>query len=108
MEVIDHTGGLLRRKDLVKTDLHCTECSKYFVASIDHNVEGNHIIECPWCRHEHCRVITAGMVTGDRWDSRYQRVDVPKRSVWRSQDLPIATSSASAFIRDMWLNRDAE
>jgi len=37
---------------------------------LDFEIDGNHVLECPECGHEHCRVITDGKITGDRWDSR--------------------------------------
>lgn len=89
----------------VRTDMNCTECSKNFVAQLDMSLDGNHVIECPYCGHEHCRVVTGGKVTGDRWESRRQRVDVDKRCVWKSDSQPIMTSTASAFIREAWLGR---
>ena len=88
-----------------RTDLHCHDCDKNFIARLDHSVMGNHVIECPYCGHEHCRVITKGEVTGDRWDSRYGKVEVSNRSIWKHDSIPAVTSSASAFMRDLWLNR---
>lgn len=90
----------------VRTDMGCNECRKSFVATLDFALTGNHIVECPYCGHEHCRVIEGGAVTEERWSSRYQRVDVDKRSVWKCDSRPIVTSTAAAFIREMWLNRD--
>lgn len=95
---------VLKSKSLTRSDMHCTECNKLFIASLDMALDGNHIIECPYCRHEHCRVVDGGKVTEERWSSRHQRVDVPARRVWKSDKQPIATSTASAFIRDRWLN----
>lgn len=89
----------------VRTDMNCTNCGKNFIAQLDMGLDGNHVVECPHCGHEHCRVITNGVVTGDRWESRMQRVDVDKRCVWKSDSQPIVTSSAAAFIREAWLNR---
>lgn len=48
-----------------RTSLWCHECKKDFVALLDYSLTGNHIIECPHCGHEHCRVIEGGTVTGD-------------------------------------------
>lgn len=92
-------------KEPIRTDLNCTNCSKNFIAQLDFGLDGNHIVECPYCGHEHCRVIEKGVVTEDRWSSRYQRVDVDKRCVWKSDSQPIITSTASAYIRELWLNR---
>lgn len=89
----------------VRTDLQCTHCSKKFIATLDHGLEGNHVVECPYCGHEHCRVIKDGKVTSDRWESRLQRIDVAKRCVWKADSQPIVTSTAASFIRDLWLNR---
>lgn len=90
---------------MVRTSLYCHECTKNFLARVDFDIDGNHIIECPHCGHEHCRVIEAGKITGDRWDSRHGRVSVEKRNVWKHTDLKIETSLASAFLRERWLNR---
>lgn len=92
-------------KDPVRTDMNCTNCHKNFIAQLDMGIDGNHIVECPYCGHEHCRVIKGGKVTGDRWSSRSQRVNVEKRCVWKCDSRPIVTSSAAAFIRNAWLNR---
>ena len=86
--------------------MNCTECGKNFIAQLDMAVDGNHIVECPYCGHEHCRVIRAGVVSGDRWDSREQRVDVESRCVWKSDSMPAFTTTAAQFIRDKWLNRE--
>lgn len=90
----------------IRTDMDCTECRRMFIATLDFSLDGNHIIECPWCSHEHCRVIEKGKVTGERWDSRVQRVNVEKRCVWKSDSRPAVTSTAAAFLRERWLNRD--
>lgn len=88
-----------------RTDMNCTNCSKNFIAELDYSVDGNHVVECPYCGHEHCRVIHDGEVTGDRWESRENRVDVDARCVWKADSQPIATSTAASYIRDVWLNR---
>jgi DNA-directed RNA polymerase subunit RPC12/RpoP len=95
--------------DPVRTDMNCTDCGKSFIATLDFGVDGQHVVECPHCAHEHCRVIEKGQVTGDRWESRNEnhlpRVEVEKRCVWKSQTIPAVTSTAAAYIRDRWLNR---
>ena len=88
----------------VKTDLYCHDCNKTFIARIDYDIDGNHVVECPFCGHEHCRTIKDGKVTGDRWDSRANTTKVEKRNVWKATDLKIGTTSASAFLMEKWLN----
>ncbi len=91
------------------TVMDCHECHKQFVALLDYSVNGNHVIECAHCGHEHCRVIENGKITEDRWSSRYgsdkDRDGIKARRVWKSNVLPAQTSSASEFIRQRWLER---
>lgn len=91
----------------VKTDLYCHDCNKHFIARIDYDIDGQHVIECPHCGHEHCRVIKDGIVTGDRWEGRngVRRIDVEKRNVWKSDDRVLTTTTTSHFLRERWLNR---
>lgn len=92
-----------------RTVMDCHECSKQFVALLDYSIEGNHIVECPNCGHEHCRVIEKGKVTEDRWSSRHgsdkDRDGIKVRRVWKHNDLAMQTSSASNFIRERWMER---
>ena len=96
--------ALLENDGITRTDMHCSECSKHFIGELDFSINGNHIIECPMCGHEHCRVILEGKITSDRWSTRQQRVDAKSRRVWNSSVQQMQTSATSAFIRDKWLN----
>ena len=92
-----------------RTEMNCHACSKNFVAELDFDISGNHIIECPHCGHEHCRTIKDGKITEARWHSRnvneYNSTRVSARSTWKSSVIQAQTSSVSAFLRDRWLNR---
>lgn len=91
---------------LTRTDMNC-ECGKNFIAKLDFSLNGNHIVECPYCGHEHCREIVNGKVTSERWDSHNTgpRIMVDQRCVWKSDSQPIVTTTAAAFLRDLWLNK---
>jgi len=52
------------------TEFYCHECDGYIRVELDYDLNGNHVVECPKCGHEHCRVIKDGKVTSDRWDQR--------------------------------------
>lgn len=91
-------------KGLCRTDMHCHECGKNFLARLDFDIEGNHEIECPICGHIHYRVIEKGVVTGERWNSKYSTHKVSGRNVWKHTDLVMRTTSAAEFLRDLWLN----
>jgi DNA-directed RNA polymerase subunit RPC12/RpoP len=87
-----------------RTDMYCTECGKDFIAEIDYSVDGNHIIVCPLCGHLHHRVVQGGRVTEDRHGSG-GFIEV-KSKTWAAPSAPIGTSSASAFLRRKWLEKD--
>lgn len=95
-------GGIQR------TEIHCHNCSKGFVAALDMDINGNHVIECPHCGHEHCRKIKDGKITGDRWDGRNCDDDVviKARSVWKSSVIQAETSTVAHHIRERWLNKE--
>lgn len=89
-----------------RTDLWCHACDRSFLALIDFRLDGNHQIECPRCGHVHYRVIKNGIATSDRFDSDQRATHaVPTRHAWRSASQPVASSTVSHFLRDLWLNR---
>lgn len=89
-----------------RTDMHCHECSKNFIAELDYDINGDHVIECPHCGHEHCRRIKDGEITDARWDGRNAGKNVIRaKSVWKSSVIQAQTSTVASFIRDRWINR---
>lgn len=91
-----------------RTELHCHECSKMFIAELDFDINGDHVIECAHCGHEHCRTIKDGKITDHRWGGRNggQGNVVSARSTWKSSVIQAKTSSVSHFLRERWLNRE--
>ena len=53
-----------------RQELYCHECGNYVQFDLDVSINGNHVLTCPECGHEHCRVVKDGEVTDIRWDSR--------------------------------------
>jgi len=53
-----------------RQELWCHECQRYVQFDIDISLNGNHVIKCPNCGHEHCRVVNNGRITEARWDRR--------------------------------------
>lgn len=90
---------------LIRTDLYCHQCDKNFIAMLDYGVNGNHMIRCPRCHHIHCRVITDGLITDDRWDSKADQINVDTSRIWTAADFRGSTYSAAHYIRDSWLQR---
>jgi len=91
-----------------RTEMHCHNCSKSFVAELDLDINGNYVIECAHCGHEHCRTIKNGKITESRWEGRNDgdSTRVSGRSVWKSSVIQAQTSSVAAHIRERWLNRE--
>lgn len=103
------TELLVKESGQTKTHLYCHHCTGNFLALLDYDIDGQHVVECPHCGHEHCRVIKGGLVTDDRWNGRNgNRIDVEKRNVWKHNVLQIQTTSASHFLREKWLQRYRE
>jgi DNA-directed RNA polymerase subunit RPC12/RpoP len=89
-----------------RTEMHCHNCSKQFVAELDFDINGEHVIECPHCGHEHWRKIENGKITSARWGrGGNDGTAVSKATVWKSSVIAAQTSTVSAFIRERWLNR---
>jgi len=53
-----------------RQEIYCHECQNYVQFDIDVELEGNHILNCPNCGHEHCRVVEKGKITDVRWGQR--------------------------------------
>lgn len=72
-----------------RQEIHCHNCDKWVQFEIDLDLDGNHVLNCPNCDHEHCRVVRKGVITDIRWDSR----NGPTYTV-----IATSTSSASAYV----------
>ncbi len=59
-----------RTLGIERQELWCHDCGKYVQFDMDLSLNGNHVLNCPNCNHEHCRVVKNGIITGIRWDSR--------------------------------------
>ncbi len=53
-----------------RQELHCHNCDQYVQFDLDTSIDGNHVLNCPNCEHEHCRVVKNGKITDIRWDQR--------------------------------------
>lgn len=60
--------------EIARSREHCHACNKDMVIELDLSLNGNHVIECPHCGHEHYRRVENGRVTSDRWGSANRQV----------------------------------
>lgn len=56
--------------NIERQEIHCHACNQYVQFNMDLSMNGNHVLKCPNCGHEHCRVVKDGKITDDRWDTR--------------------------------------
>ena len=110
--------GLEKHEGHARSDVHCTSCGKTFVTLLDYGTDGYHRITCPYCGHIHWRKIVGGIITEDRADGLDSDgnegpgridglpiIDVTRASTWPTKRQDRYNSTASAFMRDLWLNR---
>lgn len=102
-----------------RQELWCHECQNYVQFDIDVGLNGNHVIVCPECGHEHCRVVENGRVTEVRWDSRNNGMSnmqtymttgmtATTTSTYATYTANTGTDSASsAFTYGAWMNLTA-
>lgn len=90
-------------------EIHCHECNNYVRFILDLLTDGNHVLNCPICKHEHCRVVKDGRITDVRWDSRNGPTIQVTNYVGTSSTGGFATYSgstvaSSSFLYNSWLS----
>lgn len=95
----------IETKSTARTDIHCHNCSKGFIAQLDFSINGNHKVICPRCGHVHYRGIKDGVITEERWNPDYPTTEVSPACTWTPTVIEQPCSTAAQFIRDAWLNR---
>jgi DNA-directed RNA polymerase subunit RPC12/RpoP len=71
-----------------RQEIHCHNCDKYVQFDIDTSLNGRHVLNCPECGHEHCRIVKDGVITDERWDSRNANI-----GTMQTYQIAIATTS---------------
>ena len=80
-----------------RQEIYCHNCGKYVQFDINVSLNGNHVLPCPVCGHEHCRVVKDGEITGERWAQRNgPTIQVTTRTVTYSIQSNVSTDFASA------------
>jgi hypothetical protein len=51
-------------------EIHCHNCNRYVQFPIDLSLNGRHVLNCPNCGHEYCRIVNRGVISEERWDTR--------------------------------------
>ena len=84
-----------------RNELHCHACDKYVQFIVDQSLDGNHVLNCPNCGHEHCRVVKNGLITGERWDSRNGPTYYIASSATSFTNISACTVTSSAYFTMM-------
>jgi len=95
-----------------KQELHCHACNRYVQFEMDLSLNGNHVLNCPNCGHEHCRVVEDGRITDIRWDQRngsYPTVYISANTVSSSyvSTFDTCTTGNSTTLYASWMNTTA-
>jgi len=88
-----------------REELHCHNCNQYVQFDLDYSMDGNHILDCPKCGHEHCRVIKNGQITGDRWDGRngLPIIYISGMTIALTTfSIQVTSTASSIFLTDAW------
>jgi DNA-directed RNA polymerase subunit RPC12/RpoP len=97
-----------------RQELWCHNCSHYVQFDMDLSLNGDHVLECPNCGHEHCRVVENGQITEVRWGQRNGRglgiiristfsATVSRISTWDTYTVGAATTSC-VFLYGSWMD----
>lgn len=70
MKMVNKEDNMFAEERIENQELYCHNCGMYVQFPIDLSMDGNHVLHCPNCNHEHCRVVVNGIITSDRWAQR--------------------------------------
>lgn len=89
-----------------RQELWCHDCSGYVQFDLDTALNGNHVLTCPRCGHEHCRVVQDGQITDIRWDSRNgPTIAISGSSTsWTSTSTWVSTGATNVQMYALWMN----
>ena len=91
-----------------RQEILCHNCGRWVQFIIDLELDGNHVLNCPNCGHEHCRVVRRGVITDIRWGQTNGPTIQVAQVTWSIESVYIATSTATGtsckFISDAWMS----
>ena len=96
--------GFLKPK-IERQELWCHDCQHYVQFDMDLSLNGNHVLNCPNCGHEHCRVVKDGVITDIRWASRNNRIPITASTLSYTVISTFTTcASSNSFLYQSWTN----
>ncbi len=86
------------RDRLRRQELWCHDCENYVQFTVDLSLDGNHVLNCLKCGHEHCRVVKDGVITDIRWDSRNGPTFCATNAIYSSTMIFSTSSTAMVYL----------
>lgn len=83
-------------KAKIRSELQCHECGRWVQFELDMSLEGNHVLNCPVCGHEHCRVVRRGRITDVRWSNRNRTYQASVYSYSNTSNTSWTTSTTTS------------
>jgi len=84
-------------------------CKAYVLVKLDIDLEGEHVIICPSCKHHHYRTIKKGEITESRHDKGEQvdTIEPMPSAVFKTRDdaleaLALGKNPRDSFLNDLW------
>lgn len=91
-----------------RQELWCHACDNHVQFVVDMELDGNHVLNCPNCGHEHCRVVKDGVITDDRWDQRNGQTYKIYQTQYSNTAMYTSTSSTNLYnVSVIWSGRGA-
>jgi hypothetical protein len=81
-----------------RQELHCHACNGYVQFSLDTSINGNYVLNCPKCGHEHCRVVYKGKISDERWDQRNGLATYQITQLIYSATSTVSTTSTNIYL----------
>lgn len=86
-----------------RQELYCHNCNRYARFDVPAD-NGNLIVVCPNCSHNHYRVVMNGIITADRWGSANHPIMYASGTTSYYVSYATTSSTADSFLSQSWVN----
>lgn len=88
-----------------RQEIECHACERFVRFDLDTSLNGNHVLHCPNCGHEHCRVVKDGKITDVRWSQRNgPTYAITNATLTTIGTTSTATSTGGYYLASLWLS----
>lgn len=90
--------------NIERQELYCHGCGGYVQFNLDLSVDGNYVLHCPKCGHDHYRVVKNGKITDERWGQSQSQIRIVSSITYTTTSTYSTTTSCSNFLYTSWMN----